>query len=126
MPFFFQTVLLDSASSAGLRLVPPSLGTPIGGLVTGIVMRQGGDHLTLLTRLGLIAMLVSNMLLLTLDIHESNWKYSAYLTLGNFAQGMVYPSILFGFIRTTLESGKLKKNISVLAVALLTQDMANT
>ncbi|KAF5710532.1 multidrug efflux transporter (Eurofung) [Fusarium mundagurra] len=104
MPFFFQTVLLDSASSAGLRLVPPSLGTPIGGLITGIVMRQGGDHLTLLTRLGLAAMLVSNILLLTLGIHENNWKYSAYLTLGNFAQGMVYPSILFGFIRTTLES----------------------
>ncbi|KAF5700613.1 multidrug efflux transporter (Eurofung) [Fusarium globosum] len=104
MPFFFQTVLLDTASSAGLRLVPPSLGTPIGGLITGIVMRQGGDHLTFLTRLGLTAMLLSNILLLTLGLHEKDWKYSAYLTLGNFAQGMVYPSILFGFIRTTLES----------------------
>ncbi|KAF4337734.1 multidrug efflux transporter (Eurofung) [Fusarium beomiforme] len=118
MPFFFQTVLLDKASAAGLRLVPPSLATPFGGLTTGIVMRRGGDHLTLLTRLGLILMLLSNILMLNLGIREENWKYSAYLILGNFAQGMVYPSILFGFIRTTIETGTVW---GVSAVATLVQ-----
>ncbi|KAF4988778.1 hypothetical protein FGRMN_9572 [Fusarium graminum] len=115
MPFFFQTVLLDGASAAGLRLALPSLATPFGGLTTGIVMRYGGDHLTLITRLGLLAMLISNILMLSLGMAEQKWKYSVYLVLGNFAQGMVYPSILFGFIGT---AAKLEHSVATSLVYL--------
>lgn len=105
MPFFFQTILLDKASMAGLRLVPPSFATPLGGLTTGIAMRYG-DTLTLLTRVGIILMLASNIMVMTLGTHDAEWKYSAYLVLGNYAQGMTYPSILFGLIRTAEKNGE--------------------
>lgn len=65
-----------------------------------------GDYLTILTRTGLALMAVSNILTLTLGMNEAEWKYSVYLVLGNYAQGMIYPSILFNFIRTAVKSGK--------------------
>ncbi len=50
-PFFFQVVLFDSATTAGARLAIPSLATPIGGLIAGIVMSRWGKLITLV-RLG--------------------------------------------------------------------------
>lgn len=40
LPLFFQVVLLDSASTAGARLAIPSLATPIGGVIAGVVMSR--------------------------------------------------------------------------------------
>jgi hypothetical protein len=97
MPLFFQAVLLDSASVAGLRLVPPSLATPLGGLTTGIFMRHNTD-LTLLTRAGLLLCLVGTLLILNLGIHSPRWQYSVFLIFGNLGQGIVYPSLLLGII----------------------------
>ncbi|KAJ9156229.1 Mfs transporter [Pleurostoma richardsiae] len=98
MPLFFQSVLLDSASVAGLRLVAPSLATPIGGLTTGLIMRHG-DRLSLLTRAGLLCLIVGGWFNLSLGMTDPLWKYSVYLMVGSFGQGMAYPSSLFGFIR---------------------------
>ena len=105
MPLFFQAVLLDSASLAGLRLVAPSLATPLGGLTTGIIMRHG-DRLTLLTRIGLVLLMIGGCLNLSLGMVDPLWKYSVYLLVGSFGQGMVYPSSLFGFIRTVDHNGE--------------------
>lgn len=47
LPLFFQVVLLDSATKAGARLAIPSLATPIGGVIAGVIMSQWGKLLTL-------------------------------------------------------------------------------
>lgn len=39
-PYFFQVVLLESASRAGARLVIPSLATPIGSVIARVVMSR--------------------------------------------------------------------------------------
>ncbi|KAH8901407.1 MFS drug transporter [Thozetella sp. PMI_491] len=100
MPLFFQAVLLDRPSTAGLRLVAPALSTPIGSLVTGYLMARG-DHLNILTRVGLATFFVSACLVSTLGRDEPSWKYSLYLMLGNLGQGIAFPSSLFAFIRAS-------------------------
>lgn len=105
MPLYFQTVLLDSPSVAGLRLVPPSLATPLGGLTTGIFM-QHGTRLTILTRTGLTLVFIGGLMNISLGMHEPDWKYSVFLAIGNSGQGIVYPSLLFGFIQASSHEGK--------------------
>ncbi|KAL2827230.1 major facilitator superfamily domain-containing protein [Aspergillus cavernicola] len=94
LPLFFQIVLLDSASKAGARLVIPSLATPIGGLFSGIIMSRYGK-LSYLMRTGAILMFVGNLLVMTLQFHDSAWKYFIYVIPANLGQGVVYPAILF-------------------------------
>jgi hypothetical protein len=97
LPLFFQVVLLDSASKAGARLIIPSLATPIGGVLSGIVMSRWG-HLVRLVRSGAIIMVIGNALVTTLGFHDAKWKYFVYVFPANLGQGMIYPAILFTFL----------------------------
>lgn len=118
MPMFFQTVLLDTVSLAGLRLVPPSLATPLGGLGAGIFMLHC-TNLTLLTRTGLLLCFLGILLTLTLGTQDPGWKYSVFLIFGNFGQGITYPSLLFGCIRASEKEGKYsQRNIELKADSL--------
>ncbi|KAK1773793.1 major facilitator superfamily domain-containing protein [Copromyces sp. CBS 386.78] len=77
IPLYFQAVRGDSPSKAGLRLVMPSLATPIGGR---------GSRLSFNVRLGTAMMLLGNML--------AGIRVLA-ATLG---LGLTNPSILFSFV----------------------------
>ncbi|POR38213.1 Putative transporter [Tolypocladium paradoxum] len=99
LPLFFQVVLLDSATKAGARLAIPSLATPIGGLVAGIVMSRWGQLIPLM-RWGAILMTAGNALVTSFGFTDCAWKYLVYIFPANLGQGIVYPSILF----TTLAS----------------------
>lgn len=107
IPLFFQVVLLDSASKAGMRLVIPSLATPIGGLIAGFVMSRWG-MLSHLVRLGCFFMMLGNGLVASLKFHDESWKYLIYLFPANLGQGIVYPSILFTNIAAFAQAGKLE------------------
>ncbi|KAL4940775.1 hypothetical protein BDV06DRAFT_230122 [Aspergillus oleicola] len=97
LPLFFQIVLLDSASKAGARLVIPSLATPIGGLLSGIIMSRYGK-LSYLMRTGAALMLAGNILVMALKFTDAEWKYFVYVIPANLGQGVVYPAILFTFL----------------------------
>ncbi|KAL4955324.1 major facilitator superfamily domain-containing protein [Aspergillus filifer] len=97
LPLFFQVVLLDSASKAGARLVIPSLATPIGGLLSGIIMSRYG-RLSYLMRAGALLMLAGNMLVMALKFTDAEWKYYVYVIPANLGQGVAYPAILFTFL----------------------------
>ncbi|XXG95787.1 hypothetical protein Hte_002058 [Hypoxylon texense] len=105
LPLFFQIVLLDSATTAGARLAIPSLATPIGGLVAGIVMSRWGK-LTTLIRLGAILMVIGNGLVTSLNFVDSNWKYYVYIFPANLGQGIIYPGILFTSLATFEHAGE--------------------
>ncbi|KAL4993411.1 major facilitator superfamily domain-containing protein [Aspergillus recurvatus] len=94
LPLFFQIVLLDSASKAGARLVIPSLATPVGGLLSGIIMSRYGK-LSYLMRAGATLMFLGNLLVTMLDFEDSAWRYFVYVIPANLGQGVVYPAILF-------------------------------
>ena len=104
LPLFFQVVLGDSASRAGLRLVVPSLATPVGGGIAGIVMSRFG-RLSALTRAGCFFMALGSALVASLQFRDSSWKYIVYLIPANLGQGIAYPSILFTFIAAFDHSG---------------------
>jgi MFS family permease len=99
LPLFFQVVLLDSATKAGARLAIPSLATPIGGLIAGIVMSRWGKLITLV-RLGALLMTLGNGLVTSLSFSDSTWKYMVFIFPANLGQGIIYPATLF----TTLAS----------------------
>jgi hypothetical protein len=95
-----------------MRLVIPSLGTPVGGLIAGFVMSRWG-MLSHLVRLGCLLMVIGNGLMATLNYHDSEWKYFVYLFPANVGQGIVFPSILFTNIAVFEQSRKyLKSGIS--------------
>ncbi|KAI0128573.1 major facilitator superfamily domain-containing protein [Xylariales sp. AK1849] len=99
LPLFFQVVLLDSATTAGARLVIPSLASPIGGLIAGIVMSRWGK-LTTLVRAGAFLMALGNALVALLQFEDSHWKYYAFIVPANLGQGIVFPGILFTSLAT--------------------------
>jgi hypothetical protein len=99
LPLFFQVVLLDSAATAGARLAIPSLATPLGGLIAGIVMSRWGK-LIWLVRLGALLLFFGNALVTGLQFYDSRWKYFVFIFPANLGQGIIYPAILF----TTLAS----------------------
>lgn len=105
VPLFFQVVLSDSASKAGMRLIVPALSTPIGGLIAGFVMSRWG-LLGHLVRAGCFFMMLGNGLVASLSYQDSSWKYVAYLFPANIGQGIVYPSILFTNIAAFEQSRK--------------------
>lgn len=104
LPLFFQVVLLDSATTAGARLAIPSLATPIGGVVAGVVMSRYG-RLAALVRAGAILMAVGNALVAGLRFEDDLWKYYVYIFPANLGQGIVYPGILFTSLATFEHAG---------------------
>lgn len=99
-------VLLDSASKAGARLIIPSLATPVGGLIAGIVMSRWGK-LAQIVRAGAFLMFLGNLLVMLLSFRDAGWKYFVYVFPANLGQGMVYPGILFSFLAAFDHGGKL-------------------
>lgn len=105
LPLFFQVVLLDSATKAGARLAIPSLATPIGGLVSGVVMSRWGKLLTLV-KVGAVLMTLGNGLVTSLSFYDSTWKYMVFIFPANLGQGIIYPAILFTTLASFEHSGK--------------------
>jgi hypothetical protein len=99
LPLFFQVVLLDSATKAGARLAIPSLATPIGGLIAGVVMSKWGKLIPLV-QFGAVLLAFGNVLVTSLSFYDSTWKYLVFIFPANLGQGIIYPAILF----TTLAS----------------------
>jgi hypothetical protein len=105
LPLYFQVVLLDSATAAGARLAIPSLATPIGGLVAGIVMSRWGGLLWIV-RAGVACMMLGNALVSSLGFEDASWKYLVYIFPANFGQGMANPGILFTSLASFGHAGR--------------------
>lgn len=112
LPLFFQVVLLDSATKAGARLALPSLATPIGGLISGVVMSRWGK-LFWLVRAGATLMAFGNLLVLTLGFNDAPWKYLVFTFPANLGQGIIYPGILFTSLAAFDHSGTSLSSLSL-------------
>lgn len=112
IPLFFQVILEDTPSEAGLRMVIPSLATPVGGLVSGIIMSRWGK-LNGLVRTGCFFMMLGNGLVASLKFQDSSWKHLVFLFPANFGQGMCYPAILFTFIAAFDHSRKYDSKVRI-------------
>ncbi|EPY52294.1 hypothetical protein SPOG_05742, partial [Schizosaccharomyces cryophilus OY26] len=97
LPLLFQLVLGDSPSKAGLRLALPSLSTPMGGLICGILMLQR-VRVGRLLFLGVLLMALGYVLSLFIYPGISPILLGLFLIPANVGQGMGFPSSLFSFI----------------------------
>jgi hypothetical protein len=114
LPLFFQVVLLDSATKAGARLAIPSLATPIGGLIAGVVMSRWGKLIPLM-RTGAALMAIGNGLVLSLGFKDQTWKYVAFIFPASLGQGIIYPSILFTSLASFEHAGKCSNPSTIIA-----------
>ncbi|KAL7922173.1 major facilitator superfamily domain-containing protein [Trichoderma austrokoningii] len=94
LPLFFQAILQDSATKAGIRLSLPSLAMPLGGLISGTVMSRWGKLIPLM-RTGLVLMTVGQAMVSSWAFSDASWKYVWYIFPSHLGTGIVYPAILF-------------------------------
>lgn len=104
LPLFFQAILQDSATKAGIRLSLPSLAMPLGGLISGTVMSRWGKLIPLM-RTGLVLMTVGQAMVSSWAFSDASWKYVWYIFPSHLGTGMVYPAILFISIASHSHSG---------------------
>lgn len=104
LPLFFQAILQDSATKAGIRLSLPSLAMPLGGLISGTVMSRWGKLIPLM-RTGLVLMTVGQAMVSSWAFSEASWKYVWHIFPSHLGTGMVYPAILFISIASHAHSG---------------------
>ena len=105
VPLYFQAVRGDSPSAAGLRLIMPALATPVGGVIAGSLMHRGYP-LSLNVRLGTAAMLLGNVLAMTMGTDGCRWKEFFYLIPANLGLGLTNPSVLFSFVSLAEHQGR--------------------
>jgi len=87
IPLYFQAVRGDSPAAAGMRLMVPSLATPVGGVIAGSLMHRG-YRLCVNVRLGTAMMLLGNLLALSLGTSGQRWKEFVYLIPANLGLGL--------------------------------------
>lgn len=111
VPLFFQVILLESATKAGARLVIPSLATPTGSLIAGIIMSRWGRLIGLM-RIGAVLMFVGNCLLSSLKFVDASWKYFVFIFPANLGQGIIYPATLFTSLASFEHDGETSTSAS--------------
>lgn len=109
VPLFFQAVRGDSASTAGFRLVVPSMATPVGGVIAGVLM-QRGCKMSYNVRLGTAMMFIGNLLAIGLGQKGSSWSDVVFLLPANLGLGLTNPSVLFSFVSLFEHQGQLEQN----------------
>ena len=92
----------------------PSLATPLGGFISGVVMSRWGK-LAQLVRIGAGLMCIGNLLVTLLQFNDSGWKYFTFIIPANLGQGIVYPGILFTFLAAFDHAGMPSPEILPLA-----------
>ena len=92
-PIFFQVRGL-SATQAGMRLIPISVGTSVGSLIAGIIMNKTGKYRILGLALT-FAFALGTGLLALLDLDSPEWPACIYLFLtGGGYGGMLTVNLL--------------------------------
>ncbi|KAF9890193.1 hypothetical protein FE257_006105 [Aspergillus nanangensis] len=88
LPIFFQVEGL-SATAAGARIIPFSIGTSVGSLGSGILMRSSGRY-KILNYISVTLLVISNVLISTLTLTTPAWLPFIYF----FLMGLAYGSML--------------------------------
>ncbi|KAE8356435.1 major facilitator superfamily domain-containing protein, partial [Aspergillus coremiiformis] len=88
LPLLFQ-VQGSSATAAGVKLIPQAIGTSLGSLGSGILMRASGKY-RLYNLVSVSLLVISNALICTLTLTSPSWLPFLYF----FLMGVAYGAIL--------------------------------
>lgn len=103
LPLYFQTVLLESATAAGTRLLIPSLAGTISAVATGLIITRTG-RLKPIISIGSILVIMGTISLCCMDRFFAGWVYFLFLVPTNLGVGFVFPSTLMSVLATSSQS----------------------
>ncbi|KAF7718295.1 MFS-type transporter [Penicillium ucsense] len=96
LPVYFQVQGL-SATAAGVRLIPQAIGTSIGSLGSGFIMRSTGQY-KILNHAVMSLQVLSAVLICTLTLETPVWLPFVYFFLGGLAYGSMLTVTLVALI----------------------------
>lgn len=96
-PVYFQVRGL-SATAAGARLIPSSIGASIGSVGTGIVMRATGKYYVLNLVISIIAITAFALVAGTFDRYTPDWPPFIYFFLNGIGYGGMLTTTLLALI----------------------------
>ncbi|PMD62935.1 MFS general substrate transporter [Hyaloscypha bicolor E] len=91
IPLYFQAVLLESATTSGLRLIVPSLAASAVGTATGFLITWT-KRLKWLLVLGVICLVTGTMALSCMQRGLPDWAYLLFLVPSAMGQGFMFPA----------------------------------
>ncbi|KOC12809.1 hypothetical protein AFCA_002865 [Aspergillus flavus] len=96
LPLLFQ-VQGSSATGAGIKLIPQAVGTSLGSLGAGILMRASGRY-SLYSMISVSLLIVSNTLICTLTLSSPSWQPFIYFLLMGIAYGAILTITLVALV----------------------------
>ena len=96
-PLYFQAVLLESATTSGLRLLVPSLCTSFIGVLTGFLITWS-KKLKWSLNVGGLLMLAGTVSLTLMRRGLPEWTYSLFLVLHSLGQGFQNPGTFMSIL----------------------------
>jgi len=103
VPLFFQAVLLESATSSGLRLVIPSAAASIVGTATGFLITYTKTLKWPLV-CGVVFLLIGTVGLASMQIGLPNWMYLLFLVPNAVGQGFMFPGTFMAVLAVSEQS----------------------
>jgi predicted MFS family arabinose efflux permease len=96
-PLYFQIVMSLSPAESGVRLIPQSVGTALGSLGSGIIMRATGRYYWLGVGIGSLFVLAC-LAMCTLTLATPAWLPFIYFSLSGISYGAMLTVTLSGLI----------------------------
>ncbi len=91
IPLYFQAVLLESATTSGLRLIVPSVAASAVGTATGFLI-VWTKRLKWLLVLGVICLTMGTVALSLIQRGLPDWAYLFFLVPSAMGQGFMFPA----------------------------------
>ncbi|TVY34972.1 putative transporter [Lachnellula subtilissima] len=91
IPLYFQAVLLQSATSSGLRLIVPSIAASTVGTATGFLITWSKNLKPPLVA-GAFLILVGTVALSLMQRRMPDWAYLIFLVPASMGQGFMFPA----------------------------------
>ncbi|RMZ83047.1 hypothetical protein DV738_g1434, partial [Chaetothyriales sp. CBS 135597] len=97
VPLYFQVALGLSSTQAGTRVISNALGTSLGSLICGIVMKWTGRYYVL-SVVSLLIFAAGSFLICTFQLDEPAWKTVVYLLPGGWGYGALLTTALVAMV----------------------------
>ncbi|KHJ31489.1 putative major facilitator superfamily transporter [Erysiphe necator] len=103
IPIFFQAVMLESATSSGLRLLVPSVVTSAAGTLVGFLI-SWTKRMKVFLVIGILFSFVGSIAMSFLRRGWQAWVYLIFLVPTSFGQGFMITTIFMSILSVSLQT----------------------
>ncbi|KAH8809107.1 major facilitator superfamily transporter [Xylogone sp. PMI_703] len=97
VPLYFQAVLLESATSSGLKLIVPALASSLVGTATGFIITYT-RNMKMPLLWGVITMVIGTISLCFMQRGLPDWAYYLFLVASSVGQGFMFPATFMAIL----------------------------